>query len=822
MKKCIFLLSCVLAAYVVQAQNFRAPAYPLITVDPYFSIWSFNDTLNAAPTVHWTGKENSLQGIIRVDGKSYYFLGQPIPQYREVLPMTEKNHDVWKYTFSDPGDDWFATNFNATDWTTATGAFSDNKNGPNKWTTRDIWMRRTFNLNGADLNQLLLKIQHDDGAEVYLNGVLACRARGANHAPALEEISDDAQQALKKGRNVLAIHCVNTGGLAYIDAGLVNKLKPQLNIPAAKQTNVHISATQTFYQFKAGDVILDLTFTAPLLPNNLDIFSRPADYISFKVHSADGQPHDVQLYFSAAGNMAVNTPDQEVTWPRDKTAGLNLMRVGTASQKVLGRKGDDVRIDWGYLYLAVPEEGKSSSLIAASAASVNNFAKTGSLTLKDDKKKPRPAGEKPVTLATSYDLGKVSSSPVSRHVILAYDQIYSIEYFHNKLKAWWKRNGMTTKEMLAKAEKEYQSVLEKCDQFDQKLHQQTSQAGGEKYAKICELAYRQAMAAHKLVKGPEGNPLFFSKENFSNGSIATVDVTYPSSPVLLMYNPDLLKGLMIPILYYSKSGQYDHPYAAHDVGTYPIANGQTYGEPMPVEESGNMLVLAAAVAHAEGNADFAKEYWDVFSKWAHYLKGNGLDPANQLCTDDFAGHLAHNANLSIKAIMGLASYGYLANELGMKDTGSAYINLARDYAHQWMKMDADGDHYSLTFNKKGTWSQKYNLVWDKVLQLNIFPEEVADKEIQFYLTKQNEYGLPLDSRKTYTKADWILWTATLTDNAKNFHALMDPVYKYICETPSRVPISDWYQTTSAKQVGFQARSVVGGFFMKALYEKWNE
>ncbi len=823
MKKITFLVSLLFVGFLLHAQNFRPPAYPLITVDPYFSVWSFNDTLNEASTVHWTGKKNSLQGIIRVDGKSYYFLGQPIANIKTVLPLTGESRK-WRFTTTRPSGKWYKQHYDDQSWKQTEGAFSngDDKAAPNKWDSKDLWVRRHFQLKSTTFDQLRLKLHHDDNIKVYLNGVPAFEKEGWNNAPGTFPIRKQAIKALKKGENVMAIHIKNTTGGAYLDAGLVDKVKPAYSFEKANQISDRITATQTFYEFRAGGVLLDLRFTAPLLPDDLDLLSRPADYVSFKVHSADHQSHDVQVYFSAAGNMAVNTPDQKVTWQRDKAKGLDLMRVGTTSQDVLGRTGDDVRIDWGYLYLGASKGKQTSTAIAASDASVQQFVKTGALQMKDDKNKPRPAGEQPVTLAVSYDLGKIQSKPKDRHIILAYDELDAIEYFHKKLKPWWKRKGMSTKTMLGKAEKEYAQVLKKCDQFDQKLRATTLASGGEKYAKICELAYRQSVAAHKLVEGPKGKPLFFSKENFSNGSIGTVDITYPSSPLYLYYRPELLKGMMRPILYYSESGQYDHPFAAHDVGTYPVANGMTYGEPMPVEETGNMLILAAAVTKADDNASFAKAHWQQLSIWAHYLKSNGLDPANQLCTDDFAGHLAHNANLSIKAIMGLAAYGYIAHKMGMQDTGTAYTQLARKYAREWMKMDADGDHYSLTFDKKGTWSQKYNLVWDKVLDLGIFPKSVAQKELKYYMTKQTKYGIPLDSRATYTKADWILWTATLADNAKTFHAFMDPVYRYINETPTRVPLSDWYQTTDATQVGFQARSVVGAFFIKALYDKWNK
>ena len=286
--------------------------------------------------------------------------------------------------------------------------------------------------------------------------------------------------------------------------------------------------------------------------------------------------------------------------------------------------------------------------------------------------------------------------------------------------------------------------------------------------------------------------------------------------MFLYYNTELAKGLMNHIYEYSESGRWNKPFPAHDVGTYPQANGQTYGGDMPVEEGGNMIIITAAVCRQEKSAEYARKHWPALTTWTDYLVQYGLDPENQLCTDDFAGHFAHNVNLSAKAIVAIAAYANMAEMQGLGDVAEKYRTIALDYAARWQQMADDGDHYRLTFDKEGTWSQKYNLVWDKLLGLGIFPEEVYNKEISYYKTRQNRYGLPLDNRETYTKSDWIVWTATMAPDRQTFEEFINPLHTFYNETIDRVPMSDWVFTDSQNRRGFKARAVVGGYFIKLL------
>lgn len=794
----------------------RPPAYPLVTIDPYTSGWSFTDNLYDGSVKHWTGKDFPLIGVAKVDGKTYRFLGAEELELRPLVKTSEQGTWVGKYTTSKPADGWQKAGFDDGAWKEGEGAFGTKENetmAKTQWGEEFIWVRRVAdikdNLKGKNV---YLEYTHDDDVTIYINGIKVVDTGNACKKHMQVKLSDEVVASLKPGKNLIAAYCHNRGANGLLDFGLLVELDDtRFFHQTARQKSVDVQAMQTYYQFTCGPVDLNLKFTSPLFMNDLDLMTRPVNYISYEVASNDGKKHNVELYFEVSPQWALDLPHQESVSSSFTDGNLLFLKTGSRNQQILNKQGDDIRIDWGYFYLAA--EKKNSTYAIGSGKELRQSFNANNL-----KASSTQGYDKMVLLRSLGDTQKANG-----HLLIGYDDIYSIQYFGKNLRPYWNRdNNETIVSQFQKAEKEYGKLMKECASFDAKLMKEATEVGGRDYAELCALAYRQAIAAHKLVQAPNGDLVFLSKENFSNGSIGTVDLTYPGAPLLLVYNPELVKATMNHIFYYSESGKWTKPFAAHDIGTYPLANGQTYGGDMPVEESGNMLILTAAIAAIEGNADYAKKHWKTLTIWTDYLVEHGLDPDNQLCTDDFAGHFAHNANLSIKAILGIASYGRLATMQGMKEVGEKYTNKAKAMATEWMKMADDGDHYRLTFDKPGTWSQKYNLVWNKLLKMQIFPETVAQKEIAYYLSKQNKYGLPLDNREAYTKTDWVMWTATLAPDKATFEKFVTPVHLFMNQTTDRVPMSDWVFTDSPKQRGFQARSVVGGYFIKMLENRLNK
>lgn len=567
--------------------------------------------------------------------------------------------------------------------------------------------------------------------------------------------------------------------------------------PALVQTALDIDAFSSEYVFEGAGIKLTACFTSPTLPTDLYLMTRPVSYLSLAVKSLDGKKHSVTASVAVSEQICLDhAGDDKVVISESKICGKPSIKIGSESQNILAKDGDDLRIDWGYFYLTACC-GKTSSFVANDMSFV--------------------------ALEADFEEKMLFT--------FAYDDIKSIKYFGKDLPSYWNKDGESIEEAIEKAFIDYKETFALCREFSDKLFCDSVRAGGEKYAEILLLSVRQAIAAHKVAM--DGDKLvFISKECFSNGCAATVDVSYPSIPFFLIYNPELVRGMMRPIYDLADSCHWSYDFAPHDAGRYPVIDGQRYGKiertetystyrdemQMPVEECGNMLVMEAMTAIASGDFSFAESHKNHLDKWVKYLIDNGRDPENQLCTDDFAGHLAHNCNLSLKAIMGIASYGIILDGIG--ENGEKYIELAREMAQDWLVRASNGDGtFRLAFDKEGSFSMKYNIVWDKILDLGIMPKGVFESEISGYKRQTRPYGLPLDNRAEYTKSDWLLWTATLAENREDFEFFAETLWNAYNFTESRVPMTDWYFTNTAKQRGFQNRSVVGGHFIKLLEYK---
>ena len=860
MKKVILSLLIILLPVGIHAQttafptlykstSLRLPSVPLLMNNTYFSYWSPYDHLNDGQVTHWTGKAKPLDGLLRVDGKTYRVMGAE-RQYvlgDALLPMADVG--AWtapvSYNFQWTTN-WAQRTFDDSGWEVQPGAFGS----PNEYShvrtawegsNRDIYIRRTMTLTADDLQKdLYIIYSHDDVFELFINGSRVISTGNTWLQGEVYHLTESDKQRLREGDNIIAAHCHNTTGGAYVDFGVFENLKTtRTDFELAAQKSCDVMATSTYYTFTCGPVELDLVFTAPMLMRNLQLLSTPVNYVSFRVRSTDNQQHNVQFYLAATSELCLNDPNQVISSIYLTNNQKRYIRCGKRSQKVLERAGDLLCIDWGYLYIP---EVNGTVAVASQLDAESDFNEHGKL----ESSVLKAANDRlPITSTKSaehplmtfvHDFGDVKTA--NSFAMIGYDETYCMQYNFKNYKAYWAKNPDGTKtiyQAFDEMETNYNSIVRQCYLQDKTIYDDALKSGNKNYAELLSASYRQCIGAHTLFLDEHNHLLFFSKENNSGGFVNTLDVTYPSQPLFLYYNRDLAKGMLTSILEYCESDDWGFNFACHDLGFYPHANGQAYSirkpnaeggfdNNMPIEESGNMLTLVATITMLDGNADYALGHWRTLKKWADYLVANGQDPENQLCTDDFAGHLAHNANLSLKAIMGVLAFSEIARYAHEDELSATYLQRAKDMAAQWQRdaVDSRGDHYKLTLDRNDTWSQKYNLVWDYLWDTHIFPTDVMQAEINYYLGKQNKYGLPLDSRDNYTKSDWVIWTASMADDKSTFLQFSDLVWKYANETSSRVPLSDWFRTSDATQVGFKARSVVGGHWMKVLMDNFEK
>lgn len=614
-----------------------------------------------------------------------------------------------------------------------------------------------------------------------------------------------------------------------------------------KQVDLGITPTASCYVFEGAGITLEVDFVSPLLITDLELVSRPCTYLDFRVRSTDGNKHDVEIFLDADESFCHNAHENRPMLggvhklpKRDQLENCGWM--GLRKQMPLSQSGDGIRIDWGYMY--------TYASLGGACCADSGYSQDIATWRKEN------IGVAFGEENTSGVFARVKFTALEKEatsfMAVAYDDLQAINYFGWTRKALWADEGESAIEMIMKAIDQHDSIIARCKVFNDQLMADATELAGEEYALLCALAYRQSIAAHKLIRDEEGNVIFLSKENFSNGCIGTVDVSYPSTPLYLLYNPELVKGMIRPVTKFANLPVWKYDFAPHDVGRYPYATGQVYAlrdyqgidngdvfppyyiypdtsdvydlrHQMPVEECGNMLVMIAAVLQQDPTYIYEiSEDMPLLEQWGAYLIKHGDDPGEQLCTDDFAGHLAHNVNLSGKAIMGVAALGIIKEAAGEEAEGKAYLQKAKAMAKTWEGKFEGRTHTPLTFDKPETWGQKYNLAWDLVFGTGLFEPETYAREVKTYLKKSNKYGLPLDSRKDYTKSDWILWCASFANEYKDRHALIAPVCEYVKNSPDRVPFSDWYCTKESTTPNFRNRTVQGGIFMPMLRAKSEE
>jgi len=591
----------------------------------------------------------------------------------------------------------------------------------------------------------------------------------------------------------------------------------------AVQQSVTVTSTRSTFVLKAGAVNLTVTFLSPVDPLNLQRQSIPMSYITVDTAANDGASHTVSLYMDISGEWAHGDVAQTVNWAQQVTGSLQALTVQPSSPSVLAENGDQA--SWGTVIFATDNvSGVSWQTGADTTVRANGAA--GALPNTNDTNQPRAINSSWPVLGLNRSLGTVGAGGSAQTVFcLGHARTPAVSYLGTNLDPWWKTYFANWQAMLAWFRADLGAAVSVCGATDTKINDWASQAAGggtvgDQYAAICSLAVRQAFAGTELVNHG-GTPWAFLKEISSDGNVSTIDVTYPGFPAWLQLSPGYVQLLLAPIFDYVEAHTYPKTFAPHDLGSsYPNAAGHLNGtgeEDMPVEETANMLIMTASLIArlpaAQATA-YAQQHYTILHQWGDYLVANALDPGNQNQTDDFTGFIAHSVNLALKGIVGIAAMAEIAAAAGNASDKAYYAGKARSYIASWQTngQAADKSHMRQTYDGADTtWSLKYNGFPDRLLNTNLVPPAVQNAESTWYLNNQHSYGVVLDPRNQYTKADWELWSAAfLSGHADARNMFIGKVYSFANTSTSRLPFTDWYDTNTGKQQGFADRPVIGG------------
>ncbi|KAE9407196.1 DUF1793-domain-containing protein [Gymnopus androsaceus JB14] len=590
----------------------------------------------------------------------------------------------------------------------------------------------------------------------------------------------------------------------------------------ATQVSAEFTSTQSIFTLKAGSIEVTATFFSPIEPTDLVKQSIPFSYLSVSAASTDGLSHIVSVYTDISGEWLTSNDALTINWTTTATAAVITHQSQLETQTVYGESAD--RILQGSVYYSTENLAGTTYQTGQDIVVRAQFINNGVLSDTVDTNYRAVSDDWPV-FALAHLLGDVTSTPQS--VVFSIGQVRDpvIEYiqqdntFEGRSYYFWSAYS-TIAEVISDFLSDYSAALSRANSLDETL-QAASASISSSYTDIVALSMRQTFGATELtISGSPGawntsDTLMFLKEISSDGNVNTVDVIMPAWPAFMYLNPALGKYLLLPLLQYQATGQYPNLYACHDMGaSYPIANGHNLGndEPMPIEESGNMLNMALDYTQRTGDTSLVTTYSSLFTQWADYLVANTLFPADQLATTDFDGALPNQTNLAIKGIIGIKAMSViLSTYLHDASSASTYNSTAESYLKTWQTfgISTDGSHLILEYGNETTEVLGYNLAMDALLGLDFMPASVKSLQSTWYENNMALYGFPIDSRTTYTSAQWMIWTGMTTSTSVQ-NGFIDAIRSWLSSGLTSTPFGDRFEDDTGANSGNEARPVVGG------------
>ncbi|QQK48227.1 Glutaminase GtaA [Penicillium digitatum] len=587
------------------------------------------------------------------------------------------------------------------------------------------------------------------------------------------------------------------------------------------QTAFEYTSTKSIFTMNVENKIeMNITFLSPVTPTDLKRQSLVFSYLNVEVSSLDGQKHNVQVYADISAEWVSGDRNAIAEWEYGTTDGVAYHKVYRQTQLAFSEKNEQG--EWGNWYWATDDSKGMTHQSGAATDVRGQFTRSGKLINGGDTNFRAISSTWPV-FGFSSDLGLIDSTPVSTLFSLGLTQDEAVQYEgasnYAPVPSLWKSYFDTELAALSFFHQDHAESSNLASFFDSKVAQDSIATAGQDYLTITSLSVRQAFGATQLC-GTKNQTYLFLKEISSDGNMNTVDVVFPAYPIFLYANPELLKLVLTPLFENQEAGKYPNKYSMHDLGSaYPNATGHSDGndEKMPLEECGDMLIMSLAYAQKSGDSDFLNNHYALLKQWTSYLVEDSLYPANQISTDDFAGSLANQTNLALKGMIGIQAMAVIANQTGHTADAANYSSIAKDYITQWQDLaiakNANPPRTTLSYGDTASHGLLYNIFADAQLGLNLVPQSVYQMQSDFYPTVANKYGVPLDTRHTYTKGDWECFAAAVSSVNTRTMFIKD-LATWINETPTNRPLTDLYDTISGNypQNTFIARPVIGGSF----------